>query len=488
MRPLLSLIMIAKDSARTIGRALESFSGLVDDIVVVDTGSTDDTRGIASLLGARVFDLAWTDDFAAARNESLRQARCEWVFWLDSDEWLDGQAREELRQLREKLGQENVVYFVRHVSTREGAGGLLSLVQPRLFRNDPQVRWRYRVHEQMLDSCLRNGARCELTGIVLRHSGYDDPASQARKEQRNLRLLQLDLADHPDDPWVLTQLARVLPADRSGEALEHVSHALAVSRPGDPLRRQIQAELIRRSALRGNHRSAREALEVALLEFPSDTHLLAEAGKLAFEAGDLGRAAAAFTTLITDRPETDEFLGAVDLSLRNWQGRHNLAVVRHRQGNFAEAARLYREAIAENPVFAHAWKGLCELSLDLGDWKEFDTALARLEALAPGAPDISPDEPPLLLARARLAQEAYPEARTLLEGIVARHPDEVGPLLLLSRALLHEQVDLDEAERVLLKLLALDPGNPEAMRNLANLREYLGDEEAETASGGTLDD
>ena len=87
--PKISLCMIVKNEEANLEACLRPVCGLVDEIVVVDTGSSDRTREIASDLGARVFDFPWCDDFSAARNESQRYARGEWVFWLDADDRVD---------------------------------------------------------------------------------------------------------------------------------------------------------------------------------------------------------------------------------------------------------------------------------------------------------------------------------------------------------------------------------------------------------------
>src|SRR5262249_30200154 len=86
---LLSLCMIVRDNARTLAAALTSIRPWVDEMVVVDTGSTDATPRLAARLGARVEHFAWCDSFAAARNESLKYARGQWVFWTDSDDTID---------------------------------------------------------------------------------------------------------------------------------------------------------------------------------------------------------------------------------------------------------------------------------------------------------------------------------------------------------------------------------------------------------------
>src|SRR5437667_7943437 len=82
----LSLTMIVRNEEATLAACLSSAADLVDEIVVVDTGSTDGTKEVAARFGARVFDFPWRDDFAAARNESLSHARGNWILWLDGDE------------------------------------------------------------------------------------------------------------------------------------------------------------------------------------------------------------------------------------------------------------------------------------------------------------------------------------------------------------------------------------------------------------------
>jgi hypothetical protein len=95
----ISLTMIVKNEAATLGRCLASVRDLVDEIIVVDTGSSDNTKDIARQYDAGIFDLPWPDSFAAARNESIRHASGQWLLWLDADEYFDDAQRSKLRQL-----------------------------------------------------------------------------------------------------------------------------------------------------------------------------------------------------------------------------------------------------------------------------------------------------------------------------------------------------------------------------------------------------
>ena len=85
-RPRISLCMIVRDNARTLPACLESIRPWVDEMVIVDTGSVDETPRIVEAFGGRLFHFPWCDDFSAARNESLRHARGDWLFWMDSDD------------------------------------------------------------------------------------------------------------------------------------------------------------------------------------------------------------------------------------------------------------------------------------------------------------------------------------------------------------------------------------------------------------------
>jgi glycosyltransferase involved in cell wall biosynthesis len=201
----ISLTMIVKNESATLGRCLASVRDLVDEIIVVDTGSSDNTKDIARQYDAGIFDLPWPDSFAAARNESIRHASGQWLLWLDADEYFDDAQRSKLRQLISGLSDKNTAYVLLQRSVAANGSAVL-VSQVRLFRNHPAIRWDYRVHEQILPSLKRAGHTIRNTDIVIEHSGYLDPALRLKKLDRNLRLLNLDLAERPNDPFTLFNL------------------------------------------------------------------------------------------------------------------------------------------------------------------------------------------------------------------------------------------------------------------------------------------
>jgi len=196
----LALVMIVRDEARSLARCLESARAWVDEIVVVDTGSSDATPEIARRLGARVATFDWCDDFSAARNAALALAEAPWRLVLDADEWITAGA-DSLGALRgagpDFVGQ------VRVVSAFDDASGGVGHAPSWLPRVLPRgVRYAGRIHEQPQSVLPRR--RLDL---VVAHDGYLD-VHKAKKATRNEKLLTLALAEAPDDAYLHYQLGK----------------------------------------------------------------------------------------------------------------------------------------------------------------------------------------------------------------------------------------------------------------------------------------
>ena len=225
-----SLTMIVRDEETNISKCLSSVAGLFDEIVVVDTGSTDRTAEIAREFGARVFDFVWVDDFAAARNAALARAKGDYAFWLDADDVVDPPQRERIKALLGGLRQgDEAAYVVRCACDPEpnGNGGQTVVDHIRLFPLRQDVRWTYRVHEQILPALRRANVPVRWTDVTVRHTGYSDPALRERKLQRDEKILQDDLAARPGEPFVLFNLLGSLRLLASGELDRHRAQGLA---------------------------------------------------------------------------------------------------------------------------------------------------------------------------------------------------------------------------------------------------------------------
>jgi glycosyltransferase involved in cell wall biosynthesis len=181
-RPFLSLCMIVKNEATNLPRCLQSAQPWVDEIIVVDTGSEDNTVAIAQQFGAKVSYFAWCNDFAAARNASLAQATGTWILVLDADEELvgSGDGLEPLRLHPEALTWE---IHLRDADPEAGVNGMQAV---RLLRNLPELRYTGQYHEylQYQGQPIPLGQSQPLSGLEILHHGYSQAALQEKSPER----------------------------------------------------------------------------------------------------------------------------------------------------------------------------------------------------------------------------------------------------------------------------------------------------------------
>jgi hypothetical protein len=372
--------MIVKNEEHNLPDCLRSAADLVDEVVVVDTGSTDRTREAAARLGARVFDFPWVDDFAAARNESLRHATGDWVFWLDADDRIDEDNRRRLRALFAGLGDGNTAFLM--ICQSPGPSGTSVVEHARLFRNRPDVRWQFRIHEQILPSVQRLGVSVQTTDVVIHHTGYQDPALHRRKLERNLRLLQLTQREYPDEPWVLLELGQnYLAVGRTAEALPLLRRGLELSDPGAPVVRRLHGQLARCYHQLGQWTDGVAVCRVGLARYPDYAELLFLECQLLQELGDLAGAEAGLLRLL--QPGAGFVPG--DVGLCGYKARQNLGVVYRTQRRDAEAEAQWQAVLAERPDYAPAWLALGDLWLAQGRLADVEQAAGRLRTEAHGA-------------------------------------------------------------------------------------------------------
>jgi tetratricopeptide (TPR) repeat protein len=440
-------------------------AGLSSNVVVVDTGSTDRTKEVAARLGARVFEMAWPDSFAEARNESLRHAKGKYVFWTDADDRLDPDNREKLRALLASLDGGNVAYVMQCLCLPDPRTGTATAVDHvRLFRAHPQLRWQYRVHEQILPGLRQLGTEMRPCDVVIQHTGYLDPALRKRKAERDRRLLELERADRPDDPFVLFNLGSLAQeGGRVAEALAFLEQSLRRSTPRDSIVHKLYALIAQCQRHLGRAAEALATCRAGQLHYPDDVEVLFQEALAHQALGDKAAEEASWRRVLTSRDRP--LFGSVDTGLRGYKARHNLAVLLVQQGRAGDAEEQWRAALAERPGFFPAWLGLGELCVRRGAWSDLERLAQRAESVPGGAGTGA-----VLRARGLSACRQFAGARQVLDAALARRPDDVELWLALSHALLQEGRDRVAAEAALCRVLELDPANAEARHNLAVLR------------------
>lgn len=417
--------MIVRNEASRLEACLASVSDLVDEMVVVDTGSTDGTPALAEAHGARVFHLPWANDFAAARNESLDRCTGDWILVLDADERLDARGGREIRGAITDPGALGFYLLMRnyhasgahlglHGGARPNPGGfpgtehlgfVTEFLGLRLFRRRPDLRYHGRIHETVEPSLEALGIRSKAIPAVIHHLGKADGDADRAKQTLYLQIAQEEARQYPGDfraQFNLMQEAAMLEA---WPICAEAARACLRLEPEPPLRLRLSGA--RAFSAVG---WAQEALD--LLDRPAEPEALPALrtvkGEVLAGLGRAEEAAAAFLEAIDRQPSfTLPFLRLANLLKGRGEG---------------DAARAILEAgLDQNPKDLLLWETLVGLSastLDLaGAARDAWHALSQFPAGGRGLWH-------QMVARALLQQGAVEEARTVLDRGLAAFPGD----------------------------------------------------------------
>ncbi len=389
---MLSLSMIVRDEAARLASCLGSVAGFVDEMVLVDTGSRDDTVAVAERLGATVHRFPWPGDFAPARNRALELVTGDWVLVLDADEALLPLARAPLRAL---MAQPDVllINLLRH---ERGARQSPYSSVSRLFRRHPAIRWSRAYHAMVDDSVAEllaaeprwRVADCPQPALV--HDGYrPELLAAGRKAERLREAMERELAERPGDPYAAAKLGALevsegrrergialleeglahCPAGAHPERLELLVHRAIAETGADPQRaidlyRQAltlpvpprlsltaRLNLAAQLLQRGEREEARTLAESATRLAPEVALGWYNLGLIRRRLGDLAGALEAYAAaleLAPEHAETHQNLAAAQLLGGNIDAaragfRRAIELLR-REGRAAEADQLQRQA------------------------------------------------------------------------------------------------------------------------------------------------
>jgi glycosyltransferase involved in cell wall biosynthesis len=352
----ISLCMIVRNEEPRIAACLNSVRPYVGEMIVVDTGSTDRTREIARECGARLFEMPWPDSFAEARNQSIALARGRWIIWLDADDVMPPACGQQLLDLVRRHPERDAAFHVQ-VRIPPGPGEFSEQVVDhlKLFPNRPELRFEHRIHEQILPSIRRAGLQVFFTDLYVVHQNYDrSPEGQATKRQRDFPLLELDLRDHPDHPFTLYNLGMShLQAMKEYEVAAHyLQRSLALSHPNDSIVRKAFAMLTSSHLGLADLDAAIGANERGRGYHPDDAELLFQAGQVYQNLGRFEEARTALERLVSGSEEPH--YRSVDVGLRTYRGRHELALLYRRMGDLEHCARVLDEIVARYPFYLPA--------------------------------------------------------------------------------------------------------------------------------------
>ena len=238
-RATVSLCMIVKNEEEFLAQCLASVKSIVDEMVIVDTGSTDRTKDIATVFGARVLDYEWTGDFAAARNYSISNARGDWILIMDADEVISLEDHENFRKLTAKKPRRLEAYSIvtrnycqkaniigwnpndgRYLHEERGSGWLPS-EKVRLFTNNAEIKFEGAVHEMVDPFLKRRGIKIGKIVIPIHHYGRLNVDKMDEKGQFYYEIGKKKLAKNGGNIGAVRELAiQATILDKNLEALE----------------------------------------------------------------------------------------------------------------------------------------------------------------------------------------------------------------------------------------------------------------------------
>jgi len=208
--------MIVKNEEKMLAGCLDTVKDIADEIIIVDTGSTDGTVEIAKKYNAKIFNFTWIDDFSAARNESIKHATSEWILYLDADERLTVSSQNQIRLLLSSAANEVGGYFCTIESDHSQMDGSAEKHRggyPRLFRNlgFPNINFVGRVHEQISPSLISMKKIILVSDITIEHLGYNLSREEMdKKVRRNYNMLLAHIKDEPTNGYAWFQLGQTL--------------------------------------------------------------------------------------------------------------------------------------------------------------------------------------------------------------------------------------------------------------------------------------
>ena len=380
---MLSLSMIVRDEAERLERCLASVAGFVDEMVLLDTGSSDDTIAIAERCGAVVHQLPWPGDFAPARNAALQHVRGDWVLVLDADEVLCDEAKAPLRQLM----ADPELLLINLLRLELGAAQAPYSNVSRLFRRHPAIEWSRRYHSMVDDSVAAllqrephwRIADCGVPALL--HDGYrPELLASGNKAERLRQAMEAELAERPGDPYASAKLGALeISSGQRERGLALLQQGLAACPDGAHPERY---ELLLHLALAVSETDAAAAIahyrSALALPLPPRLTLAARlnlAGLL-LEQGAADEAAQLASEAADAAPELPV----------SWR---SLGLIERRRGHIAAAIAAYRRSLALDGDHPETQQNLAVALLLGGDIdgarSGFSRAIALLQAQGRGS-------------------------------------------------------------------------------------------------------
>lgn len=397
------MCMIVKNESGNLRRCLQSAVGVVDEIIIVDTGSTDETCEIAWNFGAQVEYFDWNGSFSDARNCSLAKAQGEWILFLDADEELAPSSAGVLRRIIKDTSISGYSLRIENYTGDDGAPEMYPDLVFRLFRNRPEHRFQGAIHEQIASAIRLNAPEAKFglaEDLVIRHYGYlNRQIAEKDKKMRNLRMVEAELKKNPADKLLRYHYGVELYGigNNRQAALEFIEAANGID-----CNTVYLPKLMRYLVLcyygDKDYDAALKIIEQGLGWFPAYADLHYYQGLLYYEQQEYGLAYTAFERAVATPPQPSHF--ATLSGLRGFRAHYYLGLIAELFCNLEAALRHYLNSLRDNAGFIAPLECICRILKP-----QEDPAYARqaLESVC----EFSTAEAKVCIAELLINQSAY---------------------------------------------------------------------------------
>lgn len=451
--PVLSVAMIVRNGGDSLRQTLESIRSIADEIVVLDTGSSDDSVELAMQYTNKVFTHPWKDDFSEARNACWTHVTGRWVLWLDAGERLD---REDARTLKAEIEQlvdfRRAYFFAIQVARLGGEVSGEQIAKVRLVPNSPAIRFHGRIGEELLASLERQNITMDAFSIpIYRGAHHHDPAVKARRARRNILLAEIEVKTNGPTAKNLNLIARAFhDLGNDKQAQEFFEKALVLAEPGSIELLETYYGLL--SALDSMPDSRHEQIAFCLKgveQYPLDTQLLCALGGYLHGEGQLDLALRTYETAVnhgTVNPMTWHLQEIGEIAINCY------ATALQLSGRTEEAIEQIERGLSRYAASPRLQRHRIDLEILRGN---VDAATEILEQVLDGS--LSPDAIRSLAHGALAAnRQDWARAVELLDSVYQAGCRDVLAMRWLAISLLSKG-DISRAMQVVIQWLELDP-------------------------------
>lgn len=378
----ISLCMIVKNEERFLEECLESVKGVVDEINIVDTGSTDRTVEIARSYGANIKFREWRSDFSWARNEALEMATRRWTLVLDADEELERESLGLVGSLRSTpAGRAGIYINIVNLISDTAGMGTMSHRLVRLFPTNKLIRYKGVIHE-VIHNTDTNQMPAVLSPITILHKGYTAEMLTTReKDSRNKPLVERAYEENGDDAFSLFNFGNTAicagNVDVGIEVLERMLATAPETRAFFSLAYLMLGQTYTLS--RGEPEKALEILETGLEKFPMDATLVFCKGQVLAKLGRTVEAREAYEKALEMR-EVMAMSAMTDEELFEWKIFYAMAGLYELDGDFVRAIEFVDRALGNKPHAYHLLQAKARLQESAGSYYDAESAYRQIAA------------------------------------------------------------------------------------------------------------